>query len=134
MIPNSAQCPPNALVSMVDWRTSSSRVLCSVGTPWRSALHSTKLTVGRRAGFHAEEAGRKRPEDLQQLGAPPFFPDLNLANSSDAVDLKNRLGEIETDHGRVQGGRFLHLWPLQCGRGGVYRDCEAGGHLASPRS
>ncbi len=50
-----------------------------------------------RTRLNADEAGRKGREELQQLCSGDALPDYYRASSVHAVNLKNRLRDIETD-------------------------------------
>ena len=53
--------------------------------------------VGRGAGLHADQAWRQLLEERQHLATLQLAADDYLARSINAVDLKDRLGDIETD-------------------------------------
>jgi hypothetical protein len=65
------------------------------------------------AGLHPDPAGRQSSEKSEHFGSPQLLPDGDLASGVNALDLKDVLGEVETDRDNVHGGRFLHDWPLQ---------------------
>jgi hypothetical protein len=53
--------------------------------------------VRRPGGLKPHQARRQRSEELQQLVAPDRFGDNNAPRSINAMDLKNVLGQIETN-------------------------------------
>src|SRR5262245_42275349 len=55
----------------------------------------------RGTRLHANEAGRQRREELQHLTAPKLLPDDDLLGRINAVDLKQVLGDIQTDCGNL---------------------------------
>jgi hypothetical protein len=67
-------------------------------------LHQLASPVmGRRARLHANETGRKLPEELHHLLAAQLPNENNLALTVDAMDLENVLGEINAN------GANLHV-------------------------
>jgi hypothetical protein len=68
--------------------------------------HPIKVVVplmGRRAGFHANQARRQRPEELQHLAAPQLLANDDLLCRVNAVDLEHVLGDIQTNCGNLHG-------------------------------
>ena len=57
--------------------------------------------MGRRAGLHADEARRQRPEECQHLAAPELLPNDDLFGRFDPVNLEHVLGDIQTDRGNL---------------------------------
>jgi hypothetical protein len=66
--------------------------------------------VRGRAGLDADQAWRKVSEELQQLRPPQLLSNDDRADGGDAVDLKDSLGDIQTDRGNLHSGRLLSLW------------------------
>src|SRR5262249_57677576 len=63
-----------------------------------------------RTRLKADEAGRQRREELQQLRAANALADHHRATGVHAVDLKNRLRDIETDRANLAHGRLPSKW------------------------
>src|SRR5215468_6972258 len=63
-----------------------------------------------RTRLNAHEAGRQRREELQQLRAANALADHHRATGVHAVDLKNRLRDIETDRANLAHGRLPSKW------------------------
>src|SRR6266702_878741 len=63
-----------------------------------------------RTRLNADEAGRKGREELQQLCSGDALPDYYRASSVHAVNLKNRLRDIETDRANLAHGRLPSKW------------------------
>src|SRR5262245_60475456 len=90
-----------------------------------------------RTCLNADEAGRQRREELQKLRSADALADHHRAIGVHAVNLKNRLRDIETDranlaHGRLpSSGAFRrnHPMALRCRRvGAVHSINSAGEH------
>src|SRR5262245_22216166 len=63
-----------------------------------------------RTCFDADEAGRQRRKELQQLRSANAFADHHRAVDVHAVNLKNRLRDIETDRANLAHGRLPSKW------------------------
>src|SRR6266511_1698591 len=63
-----------------------------------------------RTCLNADEAGRQRREELQQLRSADALPDHYRATGVHAVNLKNRLRDIETDRANLAHGRRSLKW------------------------
>jgi hypothetical protein len=59
---------------------------------------------------NADEAGRQRREELQQLRSGDALADHHDAINIYAVNLKNRLRDIETDRANLAHGRLPSKW------------------------
>src|SRR5467141_2451815 len=90
-------------------------------------LKSAAPVMCARTCLNADEAGGQRREELQQLRSANAFADHHRAIDIYAVNLKNRLRDIETDranlaHGRLpSSGAFRrnHPMALRCRRVGA---------------
>src|SRR5262249_49064316 len=63
-----------------------------------------------RTRLNADETGRQRREELQQLRSGDALADHYRASSVHAVNLKNRLRDIETDRANLAHGRHPSKW------------------------
>src|SRR5262249_51947034 len=63
-----------------------------------------------RTCFDADEAGRQRRKELQQLRSANAFADPTRPVDVHAVNLKNRLRDIETDRANLAHGRLPSKW------------------------
>src|SRR6266567_8372714 len=63
-----------------------------------------------RTCLNADEAGGQRREELQQLRSGDALADYYRAISIYAVNLKNRLRDIETDRANLAHGRLPSKW------------------------
>src|SRR5262245_15598613 len=63
-----------------------------------------------RTPINADEASQQRREELQQLRAANALADHHRATGVHAVDLKNRLRDIETDRANLAHGRLPSKW------------------------
>src|SRR5215470_4698796 len=63
-----------------------------------------------RTCLNADEAGGQRREELQQLRSANAFADHHRAIDIYAVNLKNRLRDIETDRANLAHGRHPSKW------------------------
>ena len=59
-----------------------------------------------RTCLNADEAGRQRREELQKLRSADTLADHHRAIGVHAVNLKNRLRDIETDRANLAHGRL----------------------------
>jgi len=59
-----------------------------------------------RTRLNADEAGRQRREELQKLCSADALADHHRAIGVHAVNLKNRLRDIETDRANLAHGRL----------------------------
>jgi hypothetical protein len=60
-------------------------------------LQLARPVVRRGAGLHTHQAGRQLLEKSQDVPAPQLAAHDRLAGRINAMDLKDRLGDIETD-------------------------------------
>src|SRR4051794_28582881 len=67
----------------------------------------TRPMVRCRAGFHADQTRRERPEVGGHAAARQPPANDNVPIGVDAVDLEPVFGEIQTDGGNLHGGRLL---------------------------
>src|SRR5215470_19710483 len=63
-----------------------------------------------RTRLNADETGRQRREELQQLRSGDALADHYRASGVHAVNLKNRLRDIETDRANLAHGRHPSKW------------------------
>jgi hypothetical protein len=63
--------------------------------------------VRRGAGLNANEAWRQLLEERQDIAPLQLTADYHLASAINAVDLKHRLGDVETDC-----RDRMHVWLL----------------------
>jgi hypothetical protein len=71
-------------------------------------LELARPMMRRSAGFDADEARRQLLKKWQNVSALDLATNNYITRRVNAVDLKNRLGDIETD-----GRDRLHLWLLR---------------------
>jgi hypothetical protein len=93
-------CARNAFITWVRCRISKSRVRCCISWPCCSADFTATST-----GFHTDQAWRHRFEKSYHLTAAKLLPDDDLLGRVDAVNLKNVLGDIQTDRGNLHVDR-----------------------------
>src|SRR6516162_2131292 len=83
----------------------------------------------RCAGLNADEAWRQLLEECQDITSLQLAPDDYLAYRVDAVDLKNRLRDVETDRRHPVHAALLRIvvtpaattqWHLRAGGGAVH--------------
>src|SRR5271156_2110256 len=60
-------------------------------------LQLTRPMMRRGAGLNADQAWRQLLEERQNVATLQLAPDDYIASRIDAVNLKNRLGDVETD-------------------------------------
>src|ERR1700746_3567421 len=110
-IPNSARWARMALITEVCWRMNRSRVRCSVRQlccpgvlvatnrmfGLLTASQIASASVASCASFDTNQARRQLLEESQDVAALQLAADDHLAVSINAMDLKNRLRDIETD-------------------------------------
>ena len=66
-----------------------------------------------RTRLNADEAVRQGSEELQQLRSADAFTDHYDASNIYAVNLKNRLRDIETDRANIAHGRLPSSGPFR---------------------
>lgn len=68
-------------------------------------LELARPMMRRGAGLDPYEAGRQLLEERQHMAPPQLAADQHIARRIDAVDLKHRFGDVETD-----GGDRFQAW------------------------
>src|SRR4051812_2041112 len=79
-------------------------------TVWPSLAISRPPVMGARTSLQGHRAGRERCQERQKLGAAQLLAKDNSSRAVGSVQLKDVLGEIQSDGAHLVHGRLLE-WP-----------------------